>query len=170
MAELAQVVHPDIRPGYDVTYNILWKLDDATKTVKMKLIDFDSLVPWSAWKAPDKSFGKYSPESRFSNATVFVWWQCVAVAYAWIEKIKYNELYQGTAEKSSHMEKLMDALDRGKWVPGWLAKARENTQQKINGDKGRALLEHLSEPFKQNVDDSAGLWASSCIIEEEVES
>jgi hypothetical protein len=44
------IVHPDIRPGFDLTANILVKTQPKPPTVTMRLIDLDSLISFKSWK------------------------------------------------------------------------------------------------------------------------
>jgi hypothetical protein len=77
------IVHADIRPGFDETSNILCKFDE--EGASLKLIDYESLVKISTFVAPRK--GNYIKLVPNWTATTFVWWQCLAVAYAWKEKV-----------------------------------------------------------------------------------
>jgi hypothetical protein len=85
MAKL-KFIHPDIRPGYDETSNVLWKFNDEADKSKgaiMKLIDFESIVRYDDWRAPDGSQSLYIRRENNWNTATFLWWQCVAVAFAW---------------------------------------------------------------------------------------
>lgn len=78
------VIHADIRPGFDLTANILYKVVDDGK-VQMQLIDYESVVDLMAWNAPP-NHGGYLSIGKNKNAMAFVMWQCIAVAYAWLEE------------------------------------------------------------------------------------
>jgi hypothetical protein len=91
-----RMVHVDIRPGFDETSNVLVKFKEGTATTEgeettsewaiMKLIDYESVVGITNWRAPFQS-GNYIKSDFKWTATTFVWWQCLAVAYAWKKEI-----------------------------------------------------------------------------------
>jgi hypothetical protein len=86
------VIHPDIRPGWDFTANILYIKDgqgDCDKPA-MQMIDFDSLVVHSDWSYPNTGSFKYI--GRNANSYTFLWWQCVAVAYAWSRQVDQEDM------------------------------------------------------------------------------
>ncbi len=80
MADL-NIIHPDIRPGYDVTFNILCRLDDddASKKATLKLIDYETLVYVDKWDVPllngqaDARFVPMVGDAGECDATTFVW-------------------------------------------------------------------------------------------------
>ena len=78
----ANVIHPDIRVGYDYTANIMAKQDGRD----MVLVDFESLVEVSGYNFPhgDKH-SRYLPET--TNAFAFVCLQCYAVAVFWSKQL-----------------------------------------------------------------------------------
>jgi hypothetical protein len=78
------VIHADIRPGFDLTTNILVKLD--RDKARMELVDYESLVFLNDWTVPQTHRG-YIQKGDGWDATTFVWWQCITVAYAWIEEL-----------------------------------------------------------------------------------
>jgi hypothetical protein len=84
-------IHADIRPGYDETANILCRFEIDGRA-SLKLIDFESLVEIKDWKAPLS--GSYIKRQNNWTATTFVWWQCVAVAYAWVRKVSAMTLFE----------------------------------------------------------------------------
>ncbi len=93
MADL-EVIHPDIRPGYDETSNILWKVSevDENKGALMQLIDFESITEFEDWYAPYGSKSLYIRRQDGWNAKTFLWWQSVAVAYAWKYRKSQEEM------------------------------------------------------------------------------
>jgi hypothetical protein len=113
LAEYVDVIHPDIRPGYDLTANILLK-DDSEAKKTMKLIDYESLVSFPNWTAPNTS--RYIMREDGKDAITFVWWQCVAMAYFWDAKIS---ILRSPVEESK-LGKLKDILLGGKGDPAWL--------------------------------------------------
>jgi hypothetical protein len=84
-------IHADIRPGYDETANILCRFESDGRA-SLKLIDFESVVEIKDWKAPLS--GSYIKRQNGWTATTFVWWQCVAVAYAWVRKVSAKTLFE----------------------------------------------------------------------------
>lgn len=90
------VIHPDIRPGWNVTSNILYS---HFKRPSMQIIDFDSFVLHYKWVPPDSSM-KYISKDKTATAFTFLWWQCVAVAYAWYIKVNQRQMEQVNLEKT----------------------------------------------------------------------
>ncbi len=84
MANLS-IIHPDIRPGCDETSNILCKFSevDKSKGAVMQLIDFESVVALDFWVRPSGAESLYISKQDDWSAKTFLWWQCVAIAYAW---------------------------------------------------------------------------------------
>jgi hypothetical protein len=93
MAQLG-IVHPDIRPGFDTTFNILCKMDEGDEKASLKLIDFESLVLVNRWNAPEGD-GRYIRFESNWDATTFLWWQCVCLAYSWKNELDSNALIKG---------------------------------------------------------------------------
>jgi hypothetical protein len=153
MAEL-RIIHPDIRPGYDVTFNILCKLEDASgsmgKKASMKLIDYDSLVVVEQWTVPlvnGKSDGRYVRRMGQWDAATYVWWQCVFVAYVWSEKVA-----AGDVRKEQVLDFLMKVLWNPKTIinsswPEWLVLLRPRAQGKITAAVVKDTLIHLGRLF-----------------------
>lgn len=82
----ADVVHPDIRVGYDYTANIMvhWSDDEEDDERQMVFVDLDSLVSWEDWQDA-ASEGYLNPANL--NAYDFVWWQCFTVAVMWKQRL-----------------------------------------------------------------------------------
>lgn len=91
------VIHADIRPGFDFTTNILVKIVGEGK-VRMELVDFESLVGISNWRISETKIGYINPQWEW-GATTFVWWQCVFVAFAWLEE---RALYSAAKQKAAN--------------------------------------------------------------------
>ena len=81
------VIHPDIRAGYDFTSNIMAKEDGKD----MVLIDFESLVDVSVYREIHMTDERYFRVSRSANALTFVCFQCYAVAVFWSKQRKQAE-------------------------------------------------------------------------------
>jgi hypothetical protein len=82
------VVHVDIRPGFDVTANILHCQENS----KMILIDVDSLVEFDKWMELSRSVvgsnlitAKPGPDDPQSSLE-YVLWQVIYVAETWISR------------------------------------------------------------------------------------
>jgi hypothetical protein len=143
MAELG-IVHADIRPGYDITSNILCKLetskDTGVKKATMKLIDFESLVHFKRWY-PGYLDGRYVRKEDGWDATTYVWWQCMAVAYAWKETLNADSL-----RIDRPLAKMKIALlynSRG--VPVWLDQFRDRAKGVINATTVKMTLKELAK-------------------------
>jgi hypothetical protein len=80
MADIAKAVHPDIRPGFDETSNILWKLDSNTNKPILKLIDYESILSFNHWVTVGLD-GRFIYRDPNWDATTFFWWQCISVAF-----------------------------------------------------------------------------------------
>jgi hypothetical protein len=151
LAEHAKIIHPDIRPGYDVTSNLLVKFDDATNKATMKIIDYESLVSFSSWEAPATK-GKYLLQTETLNATTFVWWQCVIMAYVWMGKLHAGSLYIDTGN-GSIMKQFKQALLTGGVVPHWMDIHRSDAKRKVSTAKVKLFLEYMLDRFKERVDE-----------------
>jgi hypothetical protein len=100
---IAQVgyIHPDLRPGFDVTSNILCQVTNKgkNKQAAMCLIDYESLVSFDAWKPPPSKDFKFIKSNRSWSVETFVWWQCLLVAFAWIEAKRQREMEKEDLKK-----------------------------------------------------------------------
>jgi hypothetical protein len=161
MAEL-NVIHPDIRPGYDVTFNILCKLEDdggamSGRKASMKLIDYESLVDVDKWTVPivkRKSDGRFLPNMGEWDATTYVWWQCVFIAYVWSERIVAGDVDKKRDAKTEMVVDFLkevlligETIDPG-W-PEWLVGLRPRAQGKIDAADVKDTLIHLGKLFDQ---------------------
>merc|ERR1711971_767803 len=88
------IVHQDLRPGYDCTYNVMIGTTQKDATTKMRLIDYESLCSVSDYSRPHvKGRGiDYRYPSNPNFAHDFLFEQCVGIAYAWIEQIPAKEM------------------------------------------------------------------------------
>jgi hypothetical protein len=136
MAEIATVIHPDIRPGYDATSNILVRDNTSEGNVSMKLVDYESLVRFPKWEAP--ATGRYLQRREIEDATTFVWWQCVAMAYFWSEKIDV---------KPPRGEETMRILKRDDG-PQWLMNLRGRVNGKVTPAQVKSTLVDLANVFQ----------------------
>jgi hypothetical protein len=144
MANL-RIIHPDIRPGYDETSNILFKFSevDKSKGAVMQLIDFESISQLESWVSPSGSEALYISKQDDWNAKTFLWWQCLAVACAW--KL-------GHAQKTMarfNLDMLVDIYESGKddsldWMQGFYA--IQNTEP-LKREMDIDLLDNLASVF-----------------------
>jgi hypothetical protein len=137
------IVHPDIRPGYDLTSNILCKLegngDRGGQKATMKLIDYESLLHFIQWTPPFDD-DRYIRRGIDWEAETFVWWQCLGVAYSWKEKITGDQFREGGG-----MEKLQDfVLTSVGDGPVWLEKFKDVATGTINANNIKAVLQDLA--------------------------
>ncbi len=147
MAEIG-VVHADVRPGYDITSNVLCKLHRGKGGVQkatMKLIDFESLVRYQQWNMVDMN-GRYTEQDPEWDATTYVWWQCMAVAFAWKEALNVNSLLMGDALAEIRLASLDDLSVPAK-PPRWLDKYQDRAKSKINGATLKMTVRELAEEF-----------------------
>lgn len=148
LAQFATVIHPDFRPGYDITSNILLHFNEATNFATMKLIDYESLVKFDDWKAPKRTFGKYLSKDETGDAMTFLWWQCLTVGYAWIEKQTIDMLYTKQGLSGSQMDKVRTELSSNGNIPDWMRAFSDDAQGQVDSNKLTRLLDSLSEQFK----------------------
>lgn len=141
-----KVVHTDIRPGYDFTANVLYQVTKDRKGLAkatMKLIDYESLVRFKTWTTPYLDGRYIRPESGW-DATTYVWWQCMAVAFSWKEKLSTSIL-----RAEDGMGTLKKYLREDQSGPAWLAKYRDHARSKIVTDKMvKDTLKKLAKDFE----------------------
>jgi hypothetical protein len=84
-----RLVHPDIRPGYEKTANLVFR---GGSRKKMLMIDLDSLVEFSVCESlmevhdQDKRLLSVSDAASFKTPVEFVYGQVAFIAYSWINK------------------------------------------------------------------------------------
>jgi hypothetical protein len=115
-----EFIHPDIRPGYDVTANILCKIDRNSEQATMRLIDYESLIKTSLWRPPMSSDFKYIGWDDGWTAETFVWWQCITTAFAWIERKTQSEMVK------INLKSMLSSKTDTKDTPSWLEKFRDH--------------------------------------------
>ena len=86
-----EVVHTDIRAGWEKTYNILYRVNGPG--IDLCLIDYDSLSQYP-FDAPGngRCISMKYLRSRNTTAFTFVWWQVLLMAYVWKCQIS-NEIF-----------------------------------------------------------------------------
>lgn len=141
------VVHSDIRPGFNVTSNIMCKL--VGNKFQMELIDFESLVRLKNWTAPPIHRGYIQKTSEW-NANTFVWWQCVATAFAWFEE---RNVYQSGSSlpDQADVRFFQVALLRYGTKPDWMPRSLHPLIKKAKIDQGLVIktLEALGRVFSE---------------------
>lgn len=132
LAEMT-IIHPDIRPGYDVTFNILcaWIRNDGTEEVaSMRLIDLESLVWIGNWLVPQENDvvdGRFLPRFCDCNAITYVWWQCIFIAYVWKNKILAGDVSKAHVIDILKTVLLDNTIEAEAW-PSWLVALRRYTK------------------------------------------
>jgi hypothetical protein len=136
------VVHADIRPGFNVTANILCR-DVSNEEVEMKLIDYESLVRFPDWKAPTNHRG-YIGDNVEWNPRTFVRWQCISVAYAWLEE---RNVFQMHAEGTANMADISSLMTEA--IPEWLPEPLRELASETKIDQASVLdtLDQLDGVF-----------------------
>lgn len=89
----ADVIHPDLRPGYNCTANLLYN-----RTAKeMRMIDLDSLVLFTTWSQSNPGDDRYIVDrsdgfqGELLSAHDFVFKQVVVITGAWIREVQDGE-------------------------------------------------------------------------------
>jgi hypothetical protein len=140
-------IHPDIRPGYDVTSNILGKVTEEgrrgnskSKTVIMQVIDYESILHKENWKFPREPYYdyRYVDSEDDWNALMFLWWQCANVAHSWNGGLSQREM------KGLNIQKL---LQDESWRLRWFNDVHVPTETKLNEDGFKAALKSLGKLF-----------------------
>ncbi len=141
------VVHADIRPGFDVTSNILLRFDE--EGAHMKLVDYESLVLLNDWHYPLID-GSYMDGKRKWNGTAYVWWQCVFVGYVWCKKLSASDV-----EHSNMIRELRNQLLRGsKDLEDWNELRASARQVNITSDCVRETLDKVERILQLALDRS----------------
>ncbi len=128
MADL-DLVHIELRAGFDRTSNILYKVDGQQAT--MQIIDYECLVCQRDHIFPQLFDSRYvQPDfDRKWNAMTFLLRQCIALAFAWKEKIPQFVM------KHVYLEYLLTGTSGEVVFPEWLepframAKVEKTTRQ-----------------------------------------
>jgi hypothetical protein len=144
MAEFAKVIHPDIRPGFNVTCNIL--VDESLGGNTMKLVDYESLIEFQAWHAPALS---YLQCQLHWDAVTFVWWQSVSVAHFWNQKVDADSRAKSDPRKFE-MQVMMSMLLTNVEGPDWLMKLRDKAKRKVSKAEVVETLDVLADLFKNS--------------------
>jgi hypothetical protein len=81
----ARIVHPDIRPGFDETANLLYHSEEGS----MVMVDLDSLCSYRSWASRGSKNKRYIKVRELKGvealtALDFVYLQVVCVAEAWL--------------------------------------------------------------------------------------
>jgi hypothetical protein len=141
---MQEVIHFDIRPGYDETSNILVKESKKQSLFthhfaaqyEMRVIDLDGLVRFEDLRAsvPDLRYipvDDHDDSIRgIDDAFSFLWWQVFLVGYTWALKIEGNDL---------NVHHIIDEVRDGRSISCGEGEIRD-------------LLQQISKFFSKNVD------------------
>ena len=154
------IVHPDVRPGYDFTSNILLRLpaDEEDKRVEqeqeqvqddseMVLIDLDSLTCFEDWPVLD-SPGYLNKEDL--NPYSYVWWQCLAVAMMWKRETPQSEGFAALRDKfvlsfettnctAAEVETLLTKVSESDWFD----------DQELTDERVTTILDYALYPVEE---------------------
>jgi hypothetical protein len=91
----ADVIHPDLRPGYNCTANLLYN----RKTKEIRMIDLDSLVLFTTWSQSNPGDDRYIVyrswpdefQRKLMSALDFVFKQVVVLTGTWIREVQDGE-------------------------------------------------------------------------------
>lgn len=141
-----QIVHAGICPGFDETSSILCKFRmENGKIIQafLKLINLESLVKFKFFRSTDLD-RRYIEKEVGWDATTYLWWQCMAVAYVWKESLNTESLTQDLSLDHLKLCLLYD-MDG----PAWLHKYRERTRggQNLSEDDLKSTLKDLAAEF-----------------------
>jgi hypothetical protein len=145
LAELG-IIHADIRPGSDKTSNILCKFETdegGLAKATLKLIDYESLVDYTSWKSHNLD-GRYMQKDQDWDATTYLWWQCMAVAYTWKESLNSDSL-----QTNKVLADMKHALLVGTEGPAWLHKYCDRAKGEIDAKVLKAMLVELADEFSE---------------------
>lgn len=122
------IVHPDIRPGYDFTSNILLHVpaDENMDEGDMALIDLDSLTDFET--CSDIDFPGYLGTAGL-NPYSYVWWQCFVVAVMWKQErtqevgcrplqSTFELIFDASTCAASHVQRLLTTVSESDWFDG----------------------------------------------------
>jgi hypothetical protein len=103
-----KVIHADIRPGWEKTCNIMCQHKTNNSAIKLRLIDFESLVVCPIQSTRD---GRSMPTHfDIRSAFTFLWWQVLHTAYIWFKKLDNEN--SGTTLVQQFILKMLDRADR----------------------------------------------------------
>jgi hypothetical protein len=140
MADL-DLVHTELRPGFNLTSNILCKVQGQQAT--MEIIDYECLVCLHNHNFRQQFDSRYvEPDLTMKwNAMTFLLRQCILVAYAWKEKIPQHVM------KHVYLKYMLTDTGRDIVFPAWLepframAKVKETTRQGLH--EALCMMGHL---------------------------
>jgi hypothetical protein len=100
-----KIIHSDIRPGWETTYNILCREEEEGK-IELKLVDYESLhkEDYAVENSQTISSAKQTADSMGNtnmNAKEYLWWLILWIAYSWHQQPHAS----GTETKPSKLEK-----------------------------------------------------------------
>lgn len=87
-AAVKGVAFLDLRFVYDVTSNVLWRQDDETCKIDLKVIDYESFGILANWLGPPD--GRYV--NKYVDATSFLFVQIMSLGLSWRNAIKADDV------------------------------------------------------------------------------
>lgn len=94
----ARVIHPDLRPGFNCTANLLYR----QRKKEIRMVDLDSLVEFGVWGLNEPANRRYiSLQRSRGQRTIktpldFVFKQVVVIAEAWIREVTDDKTHGQT--------------------------------------------------------------------------
>ncbi len=119
----------------------------------MRLIDFESITNFRDWLPPKTDF-KFIRSDRSWSVGTFVWWQCITVAYAWLE-----DQHQCDVEQNN-----IETVQKGEW---WKPFRRFAKKRDLNAAHVMQVLTKVADEFRLQ---ECGPVAMRCEVEEESET
>jgi hypothetical protein len=109
-----EIIHMDIRPGYDHTANLLYQEKDGVGTIRM--IDLESLISFSAWLRLNVSNKRYIPNkidkgvAKVASALEFVLRLVVCTAEVWSKHTNSSDVNTSDIIAASYKQKMAAEL------------------------------------------------------------
>jgi len=136
------VVHADIRPGYDYTTNLLY----SPTAREMRMIDYESLTEMEAW--PEIMY-EFLRNIKAQSAFAFVWWQCITLAYAWLTEIEYKYLADMEQLQTDIQDGDVDATFKNLFGENWSNIAEMATKNEITEQELESRIEQMTQAFRR---------------------
>lgn len=89
-----EIIHADIRPGWETTYNIL--CHEGEGNIELRLIDYESLHMASYYVKNDQTIFSKGLGRKMSSHE-YVWWLVLWIAYNWQPPSEAPKPYESEA-------------------------------------------------------------------------
>merc|ERR1712087_920310 len=142
------IVHTDIRPGFDVTSNVMFDINKVKN--KMYVIDFESLALWfdsNRQANYDPRYPVHRLLQREDGPLVYVFQQALGVIAAWVLEIDAPsfKMIDALEDCNCDVSKLEASVflksERSKWFTSFSNDCKENA---INGKNNLpSLLDYI---------------------------